>query len=61
MRNAILRNIQISQKQTLSKVDDRGSVDLGDTVHNSLLKAAEGKYNKLCDIGEGIVAPVVEE
>lgn len=57
-----LRNPQICQRQTLSKVDDRGTVELGDNERDELLRAQEcGDSNSHGKEGEDVTPAVKEE
>lgn len=58
---AILGNTQLRRRQTLPNVDDRAFVELGGTVRNDLLEAAEGKDNRSRDKEEERGSPVINE
>lgn len=47
-------NTQFCQRQALPKVDNQGSVELGDPVRDILLEAAEGENNQSRDKEERV-------
>lgn len=61
IRSTIPGDIQLFQRQTSPKLDDRGSVELSNTVIKGLLEDAEGKDNQSCDKEEEDMTPAVGE
>lgn len=57
----ILQNTQISERHTVSQMDERGTFKLGDPDRTGFLWEAKGKGNLLLDKTVEVMSPVVNE